>query len=205
MNINIELIGVKEALDLFDPKKVIMAANSALNKVAAQAKTEASKEIREAYNVPAGKLSEFLRLTTRASGNRMEAIITGKGIGIALSYFGAKQEGISTTKKQLRYTRRATAGAFGHRYGGQVSVEVKRGARKPLSGQPKPFMVQFKSGHIAVVQRIGKERKPIKQLLGPGIGLLFGSKKIMDNVKKVIQEKWTGIFTHELDWRINKK
>ena len=44
--IKIELTGVKEALERFDPKKVILAANSALNKVAAQAKTEASKQIR---------------------------------------------------------------------------------------------------------------------------------------------------------------
>lgn len=199
MKVDIEIKGIKELMAKLDPNKVRLAANSALNKVAAQAKTEASKQIRSEYNIKASDVSKNMKLTTRARGDQMEAEITGTKRGMALSYFGAKQLGVIANKKSFRLTRRASGGR-----GGAVSVEVKKGGRKTLRGDPKPFITKFKSGHIAVVQREGKDRKPIQQLLGPGIALLFGSKKIMAATKKLINEKFDSIFKHELEYRMKK-
>ncbi len=200
MKVDIEITGIKELMQTLDPNKIRLAANSTLNKVAAQAKTEASRLIRSEYNIKAADVSKNLQLTTRASGDQMEAVISGFKRGIALAYFGAKQIGVMANKKVMRYTRRAKQGR-----GGAVSVEVKRGGRKTLSGNPKPFITKFKSGHIAVVQREGNSRTPIKQLLGPGVSILFGSKKIMDATKRVINDKFNSIFKHELEYRMNKK
>jgi hypothetical protein len=57
----------------------------------------------------------------------------------------------------------------------------------------------MKSGHIAVVHRIGKERKPIRELFGPGVGLLFGTPKIMGNAKRIVNEKFEPRFKYWLD------
>lgn len=199
MNINLEIKGLKEALEMCDPKKVRDAVNSALNKTAAQAKTEASKLIREEYNLPASTVSKNLIVTTKAYGDKMEAVISGFKRGMALSYYGAKQTGVIANKKTFGFTRRAKNGR-----GGLVSVEVKRGGRKTVSGEPKPFITKFKSGHIAVVQREDKRSYPIKQMLGPGISMLFGSKKIMNATKKIINDKFNDIFNHELEYRLKK-
>jgi len=203
MNIDIKMTGIDEVMKMLDPKKVRDAANSALNKVAAQAKTEASKLIREEYNLPASTVSKNLSVTTRAYGDKMEAVLSGFKKGMPLSNFGAKQSGVIANKKGFQFSSRAKQSG-NLRHGGAVSVEVKRGGRKTVSGEPKTFMTKFKSGHIAVVQREGKGRFPIKQLLGPGISTLFGSKKIMDATKKLINDKFNDIFNHELEWRLKK-
>ena len=41
-------------------------------------------------------------------------------------------------------------------------------------------------------------------MMGPGISTLFGSKKIMDATKKLINDKFNAIFNHELEWRLKK-
>ena len=209
MKVDIKIDGIKELMKTLDPNKVRLAANSALNKTATQAKNEASRQIRTEYNIKAGDVNKNMKLTTRARGNQMEAEISGTKRGMALSYFGAKQVGVVANKKGFRYTRRATQGGkliHGGQsvYGGAVSVEVRKGVRKVVGGQPKPFITKFKSGHVAVAQRTGKQRLPLRQLLGPGIALLFGSKKIMSATKKLINGKFNTIFNHELDYRIKK-
>lgn len=209
MKVDIQITGIKELMKTLDPNKVRLATNSALNKVASQAKTEASKQIRSEYNIKAGNVNKNMKLATRARGNQMEAEITGTKRGMALSYFGAKQVGGIANKKGFRYTRRATKGPL-LKYGGQslhggaVSVEVRKGARKTVSTDPSAFITRFRSGHFAVVQREGKGRLPIKQLMGPGVALLFGSKKIMAATKKLINERFNSIFKHEIEWRLKK-
>jgi hypothetical protein len=64
--------------------------------------------------------------------------------------------------------------------------------------EPKAFMVRLKSGHIAVMQRRGEERLPVKQLYGPGVGLLFGSRRIMEATKTLIREKFAPRFGYWL-------
>lgn len=199
MKVDIKIEGIKELMAKLDPNKVRLAANSALNKTADQAKTEASKQIRTEYNIKASDVNKNMRVTSRARGNQMEAEITGTKRGMALSYFGAKQTGVIANKKTFRMTRRAVGGR-----GGAVSVEVRKGGRKTVSTDPSAFITRFKSGHLAVVQREGKSRFPIKQLMGPGIALLFGSKKIMDATKRLINRKFNEIFKHELEYRLKK-
>jgi hypothetical protein len=209
MDVKVEVHGIKEALAVCDSSKIRSAAHSAINKVAAQAKTHISEQIREEYNMPAGKLRNFLRLTSKSSGNRFEAIIIGRGLGSALSSFGARQVGVKASKKGgFQYTKRAKqAGSLWHgasgTTGGAVSVLVKiSSGRKIVSQDPRkgisdPFIVRFKSGRIAVVQRMGKRRRPLQELLGPGVAGLMGSKRIMDSTIKFINGKFDQIFDHE--------
>lgn len=199
MNVDIKLEGVDKVLKKLDPQIVRRASVMAVNDVAKQGMTEAKRQITSEYNIKPSRVAQFLKLIARASGSSIKAVISGKGRGLALSYFGAKQEGVIVNKKGFRYKNKSKAYGSGRR-GGQVSVLVKKsGGRKTVSTDPKAFMVRLKSGHIAVMQRQGKERLPLKQLYGPGVGLLLGSKRIMENVKRLVNEKFGPRFTYWLD------
>ena len=60
--IDIELKGVKEALEMFDPQKVIAAARRSVDRIASSGITHASKEIRKEYNIKAKDLRKFLKI-----------------------------------------------------------------------------------------------------------------------------------------------
>lgn len=202
----IELIGVKKALEMFDPEKVRKAAIATMNRTAATAKTEASKIIRQDYNVRAARLSQYLRLTARARGNMLEATISGRGLGMALAYFDPRQAG-----KRIKYAGRGKErrGQLTSRRarGGDLSVLVKRGGgRKIVTGKygNKPFLTQMKTGHIGVYVRTGSARKPIEQLLGPGVGGLFGSRRIMTAVTARINKYFGPEFKHQLDYYLGR-
>ncbi len=200
---DIKLEGVDKALKQFDSKIVIRSANAAINDVAKQGINEAERIIRSEYNIKPSRLKQFLKLTSRAIGNSLEAVITGKGLGLALSYFDAKQIGRAIRSLRIGAQRIKTVLAKrGQRYGGEVTALVKYvGGRKVVTGKydNKPFIAQMKTGHIGVFVRQGKERKPIEQLYGPGVGGLFGTSSIMDRTKKVINEKFSSRFLYWLN------
>lgn len=205
MSVEIELQGIDEALKNLNPEVVKKATVSAVNKMADQAKTQTSKMVREGYNIAPSRLNKYLYVAAKASANNIVSTIIGRGRGLALSYFGAKQVGVVTKKTGSYYNRRAIRDTSGKRRGGQVTVEVKRGSRKVVSGEPKRFMITTKAGHIGVFHRESSKRLPLNQEFGPGIGGLFGSKMIMPRVKSFINEKFIQIFQHELKWRSSKK
>ncbi|OPY78214.1 MAG: hypothetical protein A4E65_02368 [Syntrophorhabdus sp. PtaU1.Bin153] len=62
MEISIKLEGVEKALRKFDPDIVRRAANQAINRVAGSARTEASKLIRQEYNIKASRVSDYLMI-----------------------------------------------------------------------------------------------------------------------------------------------
>lgn len=203
----VELKGVKEALAILDPKKLKLATNRALNRVAGSGKTEASRGIRQEYNIKAARINQFLRLSVRARGANSEATITGRGLGIALAYFDARQKGYKLlgegagkmrTKGLIRSGRKRS----------DVTVRVKRSSGRKIVNSKygnKPFLAQMKSGHIGVFVRTGKGKKPIEQLLGPGVGGLFGSRKIIQAVKSKILKMWAAEFTRQLNYYFKRR
>ena len=204
--VDIKLEGIEEAIAMFDPAKARRAAASAVNKTADQAKTLASRLIREEYNIKAGDLNKYLIITARATSATIYAVITGKGRGLALSYFSARQTNITIlgTGRGRKRKKILTRTRYGVRPG-PVTVQVKVSTgRKPVETDPKAFLTQFKSGHIATVHRQGQKRLPLKELFGPGISHIFASKKILDAVQKVIAETFPETFAHELQFYLGK-
>ena len=197
---DIKLEGIDEALKQFDPKIVIRAANAAINDVSKQGVNEAERIIKSEYNIKPSRLKQFLKLTSRAKGNSLEATITGKGLGLALSYFDVKQIGRSIRSLMIGAQKfKSVVAKRGQRYGGAVTALVKRsGGRKVVTGKydNKPFIAQMKTGHIGVWVRRDKGRKPIEQLYGPGVGGLFGTSNVMEQTKKVINEKFAPRFSY---------
>lgn len=204
--ISIKLEGVEKAMVMFDPDKVRLAANRTVNIVAGSGKTVASKLIRQEYNIKAAKVNQYLRLEVRARGYDMEAVISGRGLGIALAYFDAKQAGYKLIgegagKMRTKYLYRTG------RKRGDVTVKVKRaGGRKVVSGKygNKPFIAKTKEGRLVVWERKGKDRFPVSEHIGPGVGGLFGSRRIMQAVKQRINELWPKEFSHQLDHYLGK-
>lgn len=204
---DIELKGVKEALEMFDPQKVIAAARRSVERIANSGITHASKEIRKEYNIKAKDLRKFLRLSVRPKGYSIEAVITGTGLGLALASFDAKQAGVSAAKGSFRYTKRATRSG-GRQFGGDVTVRVKTSSgRKVVTGKHanKPFIARMKSGHLGVWVRQDGARLPIEQLFGPGVGGLFGTKQIMDSTQKHVNDTFPKEFRHNLDYYLGRK
>ncbi|HVN96055.1 MAG TPA: phage tail protein [Syntrophorhabdaceae bacterium] len=200
MEFDMKLEGVEQALKLFDPNLVRRAANTAINDAAKEGITGAEREIQTEYNINKSKLSQFLKLTVKAKGYDVEATITGKGRGLALSYFDAKQVGVMIRNLKIGAEKFKTVMTKnGRRFGGDVTALVKLASgRKIVQGKygNKPFIAQMKTGHIGVWVRQGKERKPIEQLFGPGVGGLFGTKKVMDRTISIINEKFGSRFAY---------
>jgi hypothetical protein len=189
--INIE-IDIKDALEGIEARaRAISKANiSALNKLAAQGKTAASKKIREDYNIKAGDLSKGIDVD-KATNGRLNAVLVGRGKhGIPLVLFGAK------------WTR-PTMGKRGKMRGSKegASVMVKVGNRKTIPGS---FVATMKSGHVGLFKRIGKKRLPIKELYGPQPALLLGIPKVVQAVRDLVADKAEDVFVNELNYYAGK-
>ena len=60
----------------------------------------------------------------------------------------------------------------------------KSGGLKPLSGDPKAFIADMKSGHTGVWNRVSGSRLPIRQLYGPSVPQMAKNEEIMAKVNK---------------------
>lgn len=163
MQINIKFDGIDKAMKQFTPGTVRKAAVHSINRTADQTKTYARKTILEEYNIKTGKINSMLRVETRANSGEISATISGKGRGIPLSVFDAKQVGVVANKKTFRYIKSKTTRIKGGLlyggtavYGGEVTRLIKRSSgRKVVDADPKAFITKFKTGHIAVAHRGG--------------------------------------------------
>ena len=72
---------------------------------------------------------------------------------------------------------------------------------KPLEmGDLKAFVTKFASGHVAIVQRKGAERLPVKKLLSPAVPLMLGNETVRNQAEVLAYE----ILQGEIDKRIQK-
>jgi hypothetical protein len=166
------------------------ATASALNKVAAQARTEGKRAIAEGYTI---KRSEIKPRLKRARRNSLRA---------ELSVY-SKKLGLSLTKFKATKLKRG------------VKVAVKRGVPKLLPGA---FKATMKSGHEGVFYREGDKRlmskgryagkkykrQPIVERFGPNVPVLFASRKVNKRMNDKIEDKLPAILNHEIEYYKNK-
>lgn len=166
------------------------ATASALNKVAAQARTEGKRAIAETYTI---KRSEVKPRLKRARRNSLRA---------ELSVY-SKKLGLSLTKFKATKLKRG------------VKVSVKRGAPKLLSGA---FKATMKSGHQGVFYREGQKRimtkgryagkrykrQPIVERFGPNVPTLFASQNVNKRMNRKIEDKLPKILNNEINYYANK-
>lgn len=155
----------------------------ALNKVADQVKTAASREMRDAgYKLKVSDIKKQLKVYRATSGN-LTARVVAAGRPIALIQYGARQ----TAKG--------------------VSVEVLHG-RKSIAGA---FIATMPNGHKGVFVRVGSKHKkvmknghsiwsglPIKELFGPSVPDGLASKAVQDALQRLIEDKFPEILQQQI-------
>lgn len=167
-----KLKGFEDAATLF-PRATV----SALNKTIAQAKTQASTDLRQMYNIKKSDIDSTMSIR-KATQNSLFAVLRTTGKRIGLAKFGARQV------------------ARG------VSVMVKKGARKVIRTK---FIATMKSGHIGVYGRKGRERLPIIERSGPSVPQLFASRGIMKKIQDFTTQKLPRILDHEIQFFLGRK
>lgn len=63
---------------------------------------------------------------------------------------------------------------------------LSSGALQTLGDNPKPFITKFKSGHIAVVQRKGTKRLPVKSVLSPSVPSMVKNAGLVDTANELM-------------------
>ncbi len=173
-----------------NPKDEIRAIVRALNKTAAQARTGASRAVRDSgYNIKASAIKRSFTIE-RATPSRLAVTLRATGAPVPLINYGATQ-----TKKG-------------------VSVRVKNG-RKTLR---HAFIATMPNGHRGVFVREGSGHKrvtkkdrsymsglPIKELYGPSIPDSLASDAVQKAPAQQIASRYPAILAHELAWLATKR
>lgn len=164
-----------------------------LNRVGDQARTAASKQIREEYNVKAGDISKASK-TIRAKASRLQYKIFVRSGRLGLLKYAARQ-----TKKG-------------------VTVQVKKGEGRKLI--PHSFIVPWRKGEseqwaflrdpkLPKIHRTSRRKDKAlylkavearRALFGPSITQLYASKKVAKKIRDTIDQNLTKRLNHELNY-----
>lgn len=197
--VTVKLEGYQEAIEIWGQKPARKAAVSTLKKVVASARSTASDEIRNVYNVKKSDLDPRL-VVQPPRADDLTAVITISGKGMSLSYFGARQfvvnKVITRTKAGLKTTTRKRSAKFQG-----VEVEVEKGKRTQLRSA---FMATMKSGHIGVLRRKGSKRLPITEKSVVSVVSMVLNAHVAPAVLQKVQESWDKVFPHELEYQLSK-
>lgn len=180
--IDIKLKGIEKAIeDLKDiPNGVERAANSAINRTAQAAKTYSAREISKNYHVKVSDVKKTLNLR-KSKRKSLEAEITSTGAVIPLAKYKVSPKAIQRRGSRNR----------------PLKVQVKRnGGAKVIKGA---FLAQFKSGHMAVVNRKGPKRFPIAERYGPSIPQMFKADEVREPIVTNTEERLSKEFAHEVE------
>lgn len=161
------------------------ATARALNKTAAQGKTQAGREISTRYNITSRVAGRQIRVT-RANKSSLTAIVRPSGRKLPVMAFQARQ---------------TAAG---------VKVQIKRGSPKVIA---HAFIARTRSGHVGVFARgrysggrfvHQKPRLPITELFTVGVPQAFGSRVVIEALQRKVREKFPGILEHEIRFAVTK-
>lgn len=85
--------------------------------------------------------------------------------------------------------------------GAAAAQVLTSGGMKPLEmGDLKAFVTKFASGHVAIVQRKGAERLPVKKLLSPAVPFMLGNETVRGQAEALAYET----LQSEIDKQIQK-
>jgi hypothetical protein len=179
-------------------KAVEQAQVSALNKAAAQSRTQMQRAITSTYNLSAGFVKE--RLSVRRAFKNGALAFSADLLGsdrkqsMNLIHFAASR----LSGKEKAAWRKQTA-KNGRLYGPQIPFIIKRGGGR----------VYVKGAFVGndgrtVFMREGKSRLPIKAVQTIGVKGMFRSRKNTGEVQSWIQDNFTRIFERELKFYMSK-
>lgn len=167
-----------DSLSNFDElkPKILRAAYRAINATSDRARTWSANEMRRQVNFPAGYLrgaDSRLRVTQRASSNKLEGIITGRQRATSLARFVTGKTGDG---KGLRLTVKPGA-----------ATEIKGAFLMPLRGGTRD---PGRNGNVGLAVRTARGQRPSKAYkpvrVSENLWLLYGPS--VDQVFKSVRE-----------------
>lgn len=191
--VSLKIEGLKEALEVLSPKQAQQAAASAMKRMTAMVKTEASSVIREEYAIKKSELDPFMKIRP-PQWNNLTSNITVTGKPISLMYFAAKQltaQNRVISQRQGKQLKRAS-----RTLQQGVTYQILKGQTNNL---PHAF-IQYDSRlkRLMVFYRKGKGRNTIRSVNVVTIASLFANQKTMAAIHTKINDNWQRIFKHEL-------
>ena len=186
MQMSVELKGIKEALEMYDPKKVRQATRSTLDKTMTWMKKRLITLITESYNMPATEVRSTMK-TIRTTLTELVATlkITGKRIALYKFPHSRMPKGIVAS--------------------------VKLGKSFFIPGG---FVQTTPTGHIGIFRRKifpwpkgkgGRAAKlRIKHYAGPSIPEIVGSENFRPIIEKEAGEHMEKLLIEEIEKRIYK-
>jgi hypothetical protein len=151
------------------------ASRSAINKMLTKARTAATKEVREHYNIKARDFKKHTKIR-RARNNSLNGTFEVTGERFPVYVFGAKK------------------GPKG------VSVKIKKkGPRKVIRSS---FIQTMPSGKVSVFKRKGKKRLPIKLVRTVAPAQMIKAQE--DALNKVIATEGPKILDREMKFYLQK-
>ena len=139
------------------PEQILLKARQAINAAADRAKTQASKQIRSELNFPARYLSDRLTVRQRASGTRLQAVISGRDRPTSLARFSSSKNIEASRKK------------------GYVDVKVGNSTKRITGG----FLIKLRNDNIGLAIRLKpgesiKGKRMAAKQMAPNLYLLYG-------------------------------
>lgn len=216
----VEMKGLEKAMEAVSPQTLQKATTSALNKLVSQVRTAAVKKVTDKWNIKRSDLTTTgtgkARLEIkRATWGNQTATLTITGRSVSLSYFGAIQLNRGATiagkigkfdksnankKTGSMITKAQKTGLQG------IAVQILKGGKTTML--PSAFFARVNAGyhgfHIGAFNRKGKARLPIAEKRLISIPSMFNQAPVMAEVQRVIDEKWSYIFVHELNFYLDK-
>ena len=163
----------KQVAHIKDGVPRVMAA--AMNRALSKGKTVVKREIRKVYLI---KARDIPITVVRATFTRMNGQIMIQSGMLPLSDFPHVPR--SVTKRTRGKPIKAT-------------VKVGRGGTLRTG-----FLTQFKSGHIGIFRRVGKERLPIGELRSIGAPIMAAQPQVGPAANKAIGETMAQRLDHEI-------
>lgn len=157
--------------------KVHAATTRAINQSMTSTVARAAKEISSVYNIKSSDIKKILRVI-RATRTTMQGTVFGKSKPVSLYVYKGRQ---------------IKAG---------ISVAVQKGSRKIIPGA---FIQTMRSGYTSSWKRVGKQRLPLKEQLGPTIPFLLNSDEFRETIAQHANEALQKNIKHEIEYEINKK
>ena len=199
--VTFKLEGVEEALRDLDPKLVSRAASAAINKLTKQVKTEGRKAIQEDFNLRVSDIDRKVKIGL-ARRDDLTGTITVQDTSIGLINFGAKwvRGRTVTTRPRSGELKVKTLKRAGRNQG--VTARIRRsGSRTYL---PQAFIVRGavgRSGGLSAsnAQVFVRGSSGLIPKRIPSVATLFEREKTLNRIGKLVEAKWSGLFSHELD------
>jgi len=179
LQFDIKLEGIEEALRRVNPQPVLAAARRSLRETASAARSAASNEIRQRYNIAKKHVDK--QLSKHIKPSALTADITAKPAErtatLPITLFRVKKP--SARKKYIR-------------------VQVIRGG--PWYELKRAFFARMPSGYTGVFERVGRARYPIREVRTIDVPLMFVQRNVRQRTIAKAVEKWSKDFPQRLDW-----